>query len=195
MTPTQHTPVHAVMPKRLGEPESSTTTLPEPHRTLPSSLWTTRARDGPVRPLTRAARPPGQGRRAGQARPAPGIRPTPPRSPCWDTAAGLTDPNPALGSRPGPGRAAGPRAPGPGDAPDPAPQPVLGYGGGVTGSQPVLGHGRGAQRVPGPGSGAQPVPGDTDPITRVDPQPPAAIAVPAGGRRGGKGRPKRGLAS
>jgi hypothetical protein len=96
-------------------------------------------------------------------------------------------------SWPGPQSGTGPA--GPGDSADTAPQPVLGYGSGVNGSQPVLGHGSGAQRVLGPGSGAQPVPGDTDPITRVDPQPPAAIAVPAGGRRGGKGRPKRGLAS
>ncbi len=34
-----------------------------------------------------------------------------------------------------------------------------------------------------------------DPITRVDPEPPVAVAVPAGRRRGGKARPKRRLTS
>jgi hypothetical protein len=38
-------------------------------------------------------------------------------------------------------------------------------------------------------------PDDVDPIARVDPQPPVAVAVPAGRRRGGKARPKRRLAS
>jgi hypothetical protein len=37
--------------------------------------------------------------------------------------------------------------------------------------------------------------GHPDPITRVDPQPDASLAVPAGRRRGAKAKPKRGLAS
>jgi hypothetical protein len=46
-----------------------------------------------------------------------------------------------------------------------------------------------------PGRELPMTPGDTDPITRVDPQPPAAIAVPAGRGHGGNARPKRRLAS
>jgi hypothetical protein len=43
--------------------------------------------------------------------------------------------------------------------------------------------------------GAEHDSGHLDPITRVDPQPAASLAVPAGRRRGAKAKPKRGLAS
>ena len=90
MTPMQHTPSHAAMPKRrreqpahlsgvrvcpgpvvttrrradTGGRESSASTIPELNRTLPSRIWISRARVAPVEPGTPAASRPGRHQRA-----------------------------------------------------------------------------------------------------------------------------------
>ena len=142
MTPMQHTPVHPVMPKRrrsrssparqsscaarchvadlLLKPESSTTTLPELSRTLPSMLWITRARDAPARPRTRAARHPGPGGGA------PMIRRTHPIPAPSPSSAAAAAPSPSSAAAPSPSSAAAPSpssaaAPSPSSAAAPSP--------------------------------------------------------------------------
>jgi hypothetical protein len=65
------------------------TTLPGQIRTILSTLWITRARDGAVRPRTPATRPPGRGRKATPAR---GVRPKAARRPCWELPPDLSGP-------------------------------------------------------------------------------------------------------
>src|SRR6202453_2764745 len=81
MTPKRVRPPGPPTSSVLPESESSMTTLPGQIRTILSTLWITRARDDAVRLRTRAARPPGRGRQAAQAR---DVRPTAARRPGWE---------------------------------------------------------------------------------------------------------------
>ena len=194
MTPMQHTPSHAAMPKRrrhralrgegvtacrqstTRERESSATTLPELNRTLLSTLWITRAQDA-ARPRIRAVSRPGRRWKTPTHRAASGSWvPRPARS--GSSARGA---QPVLVSR---------HRPQSGPVPRHRPQPVLSRGTGPnpvlsrgTGPHPVLSRGSGAQPVLSPGSGPQPAldaPGS--------PQGAGLEQAPSGGRRSGASR-------